>query len=243
MRIAILSDIHGNFQALQAVLADLQAAKVDRIVTLGDNIGYGPEPEEVVQTIIERQILSVIGNHELALRSQSYFRRLNPTPRISLEITRDLMSEESLLYCMSLPVYLVKQDARFVHGCPPESVTTYLWDPSPDRLARIFTSLPQSIGFFGHTHDLACYVNHGQVYWEEEVLLMSLELKPDCRYLINPGSVGQPRDGINNHAKYGIWDLQKKSFSWYSVPYDVQKSVRLLHERKFPQTNADRLLW
>lgn len=243
MRIAILSDIHGNFQALQAVLADLQTVEVDRIVTLGDNIGYGPEPEEVVQTLIDRQILSVIGNHELALRSQSYFQRLNPTPRISLEITRTLLSEENLLYCMSLPVYLVEQNARFVHGCPPESITTYLLTPSSDRLARIFMSLPQTIGFFGHTHDLACYVNHGQVYWEKEVSIMNLELKPDRRYLINPGSVGQPRDGINNYAKYGVWDLDKKSFTWCAVPYNVQKTVQLLNERKFPQTNADRLLW
>lgn len=242
MRIAVLSDIHGNFQALLAVLADLAGNEVDRIVTLGDNVGYGPEPEEVIKTLTEQKILSVVGNHELALRSRSYFQRLNSTPRISLEITCKLMSRESFAYCLSLPVYLVLHGARFVHGCPPESVTTYLWNPSEARLARIFAGFTECLGFFGHTHAVACYTAHEQGYREEETALKRLGLNPEHRYLINPGSVGQPRDGISNHAKYGIWDLQEQSFTWRAVPYDVQKSVRLLKERKFPRTNADRLL-
>jgi len=243
MRLVIISDIHGNYQALLAVLADMDRIGVDAVVSLGDNIGYGPEPEEVVQALMERGVPSVIGNHELALNSGSYYRRLNPTASISLEISRELMSQESLAYCQSLPVYLVLHGARFVHGCPPESVTAYLWNPSDTRMTRIFASFAEQLCFFGHTHDLACYVAQGQRCQVEEPAVKTSLLDPDCRYVINPGSVGQPRDNFNNQAKYGIWDLDEHTFAQRAVPYDVEKTVSLLKERNFPRSNADRLLW
>ncbi len=115
MRLAILADIHGNFQALQAVLADLDGIGVDAVVSLGDNIGYGPQPEEVVQALMAREIDSVVGNHELALSSASYLLRLNPSPRISLEISRQLMSRESL--CL-LPVPAHVSCAAWGPFCP-----------------------------------------------------------------------------------------------------------------------------
>lgn len=243
MRLAILADIHGNFQALQAVLADMDGIGVDAVVSLGDNIGYGPEPEEVVRVLMGRGVPSVVGNHELALNSESCFRRLNTAPRTSLEISRQLMSPESLAYCKSLPVSLVQYGARFVHGCPPESATTYLWNPSDTRLTRIFTAFAEAICFFGHTHDLACYAARGQRCQVEEAALKTRVLAPDCRYVINPGSVGQPRDDFNNQAKYGIWDREEQTFTQRAVPYDVHKTVKLLRERNFPRSNADRLLW
>ncbi|RJX36240.1 MAG: metallophosphoesterase [Desulfurivibrio sp.] len=243
MRLAILSDIHGNFQALQAVLADLDGSGVDAVLSLGDNIGYGPQPEEVVQTLMARRIDSVIGNHELALSSVGYLLRLNPHPRISLEISRELMSRESLNYCLALPVSLVRHGARFVHGCPPESTTTYLWNPSEARMARIFATFAEPLCFFGHTHALAHFAACGQHYEVRQAALQTRNLAPDCRYLINPGSVGQPRDDFNNLAKYGIWDREAHAFIQRAVPYDVQQTVSLLKQRNFPQANADRLLW
>lgn len=243
MRLAVIADIHGNYQALRAVLADMDRAGVDAVVSLGDNIGYGPEPEEVVRALMERGVPSVIGNHELALRSQSYLRRLNPVAGISLEISRELMSTATLAYCLSLPAYRVLHGARFVHGCPPESVTAYLWNPSATRMARIFASFAEPLCFFGHTHDLACYMAHGQHGQVEEPGFTTRVLAPDCRYVINPGSAGQPRDDFNNQAKYGIWDQEAHTFAQRAVPYDVQQTVSLLQKRNFPQSNADRLLW
>ncbi len=241
MKIAIISDIHGNFQALQAVLADIDNLHIDEVISLGDNVGYGPQPQEVINTLKVRNIASVLGNHEHALNNASYFQRLNFPTQFSLDINRSLMEPESFIYCKSLPTYILRYGARFVHGCPPESVTTYLWDPSEIRMDRIFISMPEIICFFGHTHILSCYIGEKSHCQKMEVDIGSIELQPDCRYIINPGSVGQPRDSINFKAKYGIWDQENKTFEFRAVAYDVQTTKKLLREKKFPESNALRL--
>jgi predicted phosphodiesterase len=241
MRLAIISDIHSNFQALQAVLAEIATLNIDGIVSLGDNIGYGPQPEEVIKTLKEHNVTSILGNHEYALNNQSYFKRLNPPTQFSLEITRSLMGKESLAYCNILPTHMLYHGGRFVHGCPPESVVTYLWDPSETRMARIFLSMPEKMTFFGHTHILSCYIEQRTQYQKKEVAIEEVKLEPDCRYIINPGSVGQPRDGINYKAKYGIWDQDAGIFEYRAVSYDKQATKSLLRERKFPESNALRL--
>lgn len=118
MLLAIIADIHGNYRALDAVLADISEHGVDRIVSLGDNIGYGPEPEEVVSTLQGYRVISVMGNHELALVSRGYFNRLHATARQSLELSRSLLSQASLRWLQELPPVQILFGARFVHGSP-----------------------------------------------------------------------------------------------------------------------------
>ena len=244
MRIAVIADIHGNFKALESVLADIEKAGVDHIVSLGDNIGYGPEPEEVARTLIDRGIDSVLGNHELALETDTYLQRLNPATRESIMITRKLMSRETTAFCSSQPLNLKKYGALLVHGCPPTSCTTYLWNPSTTRLARLFASFTELVCFYGHTHNLTRFVvNRENEFLSEEVQPGLREIAPGSRFLINPGSVGQPRDGINNQAKYLIWDLDAATFENRAVSYDVQATVDLIKARGFPEFNATRLLW
>lgn len=241
MKIAIISDIHSNFEALQAVLADIDNQHIDEVISLGDNIGYGPQPEEVINTLKVRGIASVIGNHEHALNNTSYFQRLNPPTQFSLEKNRSLMGPESLVYCKNLPTYILRYGARFVHGCPPESITTYLWDPSEIRMARLFISMSETMCFFGHTHILSCYIRESSHFHKIETNIGAIELRPDCRYIINPGSVGQPRDLINFKAKYGIWDQKNGTFEFRAVAYNIQATKKLLREKKFPESNALRL--
>lgn len=242
MRLAIISDIHGNFQALQAVLADLDRAGATDIISLGDNIGYGPEPEEVVRALVDRRVRSVLGNHELALNSPSYFERLNPVTRISLDLTKKLLSNDSLDFCRSLPLSISRDNARFVHGSPPASVSTYIWDAGGEKLARLFATYSEFLCCYGHTHDLARFVKQGNHYARHEVRMERTRLVAGRRYLINPGSVGQPRDGLNRLAKYGIWDQDQQLFENRAVEYDIEATVALLRERNFPEFNASRLL-
>lgn len=243
MRLAIIADIHGNYRALQAVLADLGPLAVDLIVSLGDTIGYGPEPEEVVRTLRAHQVVSVMGNHELALVSRSYCNRLHLVASQSLALTRTLLSPESLTWLAQLPAQLVCGRARCVHGCPPQSITVYLYNPSDTRLSRLFASYPEPLCFAGHTHEFGFYQQQGSVLSRRDLGLGPVAIDPQSRYLLQPGSVGQPRDALNWHAKYMLWDDVAQTIEVRAVAYDVQTTIRLLGERHFPAANARRLLW
>ena len=243
MRLAIIADVHGNFKALQAVLADIAVMNVDRIISLGDNIGYGPEPEEVVQTLLDQEVVSVMGNHELGLVNKRYFNRLNEGARASLVITRTLLSTRSLSWLEGLPAVHVCCGARFVHGCPPQSMTVYLFAPSENRVRRLFSSYPEEICFVGHTHTFGLFQQNGLGVSRREVTAEPLQLDPHNRYLLQAGSVGQPRDTLNWHAKYMVWDWAEQTVELRAVLYDVSATIRLLEERHFPLANARRLLW
>jgi diadenosine tetraphosphatase ApaH/serine/threonine PP2A family protein phosphatase len=243
MRLAIVADIHANFRALQAVLTDITRTGAERIISLGDNIGYGPEPEEVVRTLLEHRVVSVMGNHELALISRGYYNRLHATARQSLALTRALLSADSLSWLGGLAPVEICFGTRFVHGCPPQSMTVYLHTPTDNRLQRVFASYPEHICFVGHIHDLGFFQLAGGAITRREVTMAPWVLDARSRYLILAGSVGQPRDILNWHAKYMLWDLEKQTLEARAVPYDVQTTIRLLGERGFPDTNARRLFW
>lgn len=243
MRVAILADIHGNFRALEAVLADIALLSVDRIFSLGDNIGYGPEPEEVVQALIRSKVCSVMGNHELGLASRSYSVRFHATARDSLHLTRSLLSAQSLSWLISLPSSLVWNDTRFVHGCPPESMTVYLYNPTETRLQRVFAAYSERICFAGHTHDLSWHQSDNSTVTSCPLPLGHSDLARQVRHLLLCGSVGQPRDMFSWHAKYVLWDQEAATIEIRSVVYDVQTTMQLLGERGFPGSNAKRLFW
>nr|WP_321464677.1 metallophosphoesterase family protein [uncultured Desulfobulbus sp.] len=243
MRLAIIADIHGNSRALDAVIADISKIGVDRIVSLGDNIGYGPEPEEVVRTLQGYRVLSVMGNHELALISRSYFQRLHANARQSLLTTRCLLSEQSLAWLEQLPPVRCLFGARFVHGCPPQSMTVYLHNPTATRLQRLFGEFKERCCFAGHTHTFGWYVSTQGRVQSREVKLGQRRLDPQSRYLILPGSVGQPRDTLGWQAKYLFWDQEAELMDLRAVDYDVQTTIHLIKERGFPLVNAQRLYW
>jgi predicted phosphodiesterase len=238
----VLADIHANLAALDAVAADIGKEEITDIVSLGDNIGYGPDPEEVTQELIRLQVVSIQGNHEYALVNSDYYLRMNPDPRRSLDLTRTLLSEESLAYALSLEPVLIHHDARLVHGCPPRSQKAYLYSPGSRMLAKLFASFPEKICFYGHTHTVNLFEEGRDPASGQDIIPSTVHLKPDRKYIINPGSVGQPRDGRNNRAKYLIWDRAHGSVTFKEVPYDVMKTVNRLKALDFPEFNAARLL-
>ena len=113
MRVAIISDIHGNFDAFQQVLEDIDTSRVDSIISLGDNIGYGPEPDRVIQELLSRGIPSIIGNHELAVNDPESLNWFNPVARRSLIKTRDVLSERSIGFIAELEPYRVQHQCRY----------------------------------------------------------------------------------------------------------------------------------
>lgn len=243
MRFAIIADIHGNLAALEAVLADIDQQQIDRIVDLGDFVGYGPEPEDVTQLLRELQIAGIVGNHEVALTDDELLNYFSVDAFESIIITRQLISEQTLEYIKTLPVFLTVGNLRFVHGTPPDSYKDYINYYGEHELRKAFASTPEWITFVGHTHQLGLYESDA-----ENKNIHTFMLKKGCRqlshqskYIVNVGSVGQPRDE-NNSAKYVIFDDETDALEVRAVPYDVEHTIRLIQDIGLPESNAYRLL-
>jgi len=242
MRLAVLSDIHGNLEAYTAVLADVETAGADRIALLGDIVGYGPDPEACVELTRELGLASVVGNHELGLSKRGELAWFNPTARRSLEQSMDLLSPASLEWLAALPTFLVLDDCRLVHGAPPDSPRTYYFQLDRQEILRRMDLIDEPLCLVGHTHELA--LAHMPALGGLERLKLgegARQLKAGDRYLVNVGAVGQPRDG-DNRAKYVIVDQQAGTLEVRCVPYEVQTTVDKIRRLGLPEFNATRLL-
>lgn len=240
VRVAIISDIHGNMEAFRAVLEDIDRCDIDDIICLGDSIGYGAEPNEVIYLLREHRIPTIIGNHEMAAINRKRLSWFNPTARMSLEMTFQKLSETSLKFIADLKTSLLRYDCRFVHGFPPDSQTVYLFQASEKKLQSTFRKMTENICFVGHTHELKMIGFNG-TYVEHIPLSKTVVNLKDGKYIINVGSVGQPRDG-NRDAKYVIWDSSEENIEVRFVPYDVAAAADKIIHAGLPHTHAERLL-
>lgn len=243
MKLAIVSDIHGNHDALEAVLEDIAAVGAERIFSLGDNIGYGGEPEQVIQTLTARGIPSVIGNHELAVRNPEQLDWFNPQARKSLERTVELLSADSLQVIATFPDWRVVEGVRLVHGFPPDSALLYQFQISELERNDIMGGMDEPICFIGHTHYPDILVWDGEDSRRVDFTRGIFPLDdPGGRnhYVINVGSVGQPRDG-NNNAKYVVYCPDPGTIELRHVPYDVESAVEKILNAGLPAGNAWRL--
>ncbi len=240
MKTAILADIHGNFEALKAVSDDMEQFDVDRIVCLGDNVGYGPEPDEVVTFIRTKGYESVLGNHEFALKDLRGRRWLNFQAAENNKLTGDLLSHENLEFSSNLPLFLQYENGYFVHGFPKDSVFRYLQKQNDARVLQLFEESESSIFFVGHSHELQLVFEEGGAVVRSELGKGEILLDPEKKYIVNCGSVGQPRDG-NKNAKYVLWDSKSSKIEVRSVPYNVQKTIDKIEKRGFPDVYGLRL--
>jgi len=241
MRIAVISDIHSNMEALTRVLEDADRSFVDAMICLGDVIGYGPEPNEAISLIRERNIPTVMGNHELGVAEYDYMDRMNPIACRSLKMTIQMLSEESLYFITGLKPFLVSHDSRFVHGFPPDSPTTYMFEIPNIKIKNIFGQYKERLCFTGHTHNPEIVEFDGDFVVRALLKKGVTDLDKERRYIINAGSVGQPRDG-NNCAKYLIWDRAKDSIELKHIPYDTGSVANKIIKAGLPSINATRLM-
>jgi predicted phosphodiesterase len=240
MKIAIISDIHGNYEALLSVDEDIKKAKVEKIICLGDFIGYGPQPEEVAQFLMENDIPCVLGNHENAIINPDTLINFSTDAMLSIEITRDLISDKTVQYISKLPANLIMDNMLFVHGAPPDSINTYFYRLSDDELKTIFEGMEQQIAFIGHTHDPLCCFYDGNTIDFRMLSQGTDQLDGNVKNIINVGSVGQPRDG-NSDAKYVIFDDNDSTVDLRYVKYDIDKTADLMAKKNFPKYNSKRL--
>jgi diadenosine tetraphosphatase ApaH/serine/threonine PP2A family protein phosphatase len=232
VKLALLSDIHSNLEALDAVLNALP--KVDRIVVLGDIVGYGPDPNEVIERLQSVEARAVRGNHDQAMLEPDMFELFNPHAAAAGRWTLDVMTPESLTYLDELPVYGRIGRHRVVHGSPRKP---YIWEYILDDLQalEILVQLGKRLCFFGHTHLPRIFTEEG-----EQVPAAGEWITLPPAALVNPGSVGQPRDG-NPEAAFAVVDLTVPAVRFHRVPYDVAATQAKIREAGLPEVEAARL--
>lgn len=241
MRIALLSDIHGNLEALMSVVEDLKSRKVDRVVCLGDMVGYGPDPDDVLSTVRALGFECILGNHEAALFNKKSRNWLNFQAKDNNIETEHLLSSSNLDFCRSLPKSLTIENLLFVHGFPPDSVLVYLENCKDQKIEKLLTSEDgYSVYFVGHTHTLSMVFKEQDGVVRQKIGCGLISLDKQKTYVINAGSLGQPRDG-DNKAKYVVFDSDKWTVEIFGVEYNVDETVRKIAERGFPSVYGMRL--
>lgn len=240
MRVAIVSDIHANFEALTAVIEDYQPRGVDRVISLGDNIGYGPDSEKVTQMVFQLGVTSVVGNHELALIDEDAFGSLNFQAQENNLIIREQLTEKSLEYCRQMPLFIQLDGMYFVHGFPPDQVNGYLFEVCDNKIAHYFSTTNSQICFVGHTHLLSLVSWDGQTASRQKLPEGCYKLDKEKKYIVNAGSVGQPRDK-NSSAKYLIWDSDTLELEVIFVSYNSTLTQEKIRQLGFPEVYAKRL--
>lgn len=218
MRIAIVSDIHANLQAWNAVWLDLKSLKADRILCLGDMIGYGPHPAEVLEALHASADALILGNHEAALCGLIDPVHFNPLAQTCLTWTRSALSPAAIRWLRDLPLSLSADSFRCVHGdfARPDQFD-YVIDPA-DALPS-WRAVPEPLLFVGHSHTPGLFLL-GASGTPRRIELEDFVLEPDKRFLVNCGSVGHPRDG-DVRAAYCLYDTRRKTVYSRRVPYDI----------------------
>lgn len=239
MRIAVLSDIHSNLVALDAVLAAL--GSVDAVWVLGDVVGYGPEPDAVVDRLVAVGAIAVAGNHDAAAVGAADVGWFNPDARAAIEWTRRRMTAATRAWLAGLPPTLVEPPATLVHGSLREPLWEYITSAAEARASlRLLAARALSLGLHGHTHIPVLWRLSG-----DELELIRVEdgsrIGLDERLVLaNPGSVGQPRDG-DPRASYLVYDTDRTELVWHRVAYDIGATQAAMRQVGLPRWLVERL--
>ena len=236
----VFSDIHANFEALRMVLGFYEKNKVEYFIYCGDLVGYGPQPQECVQALMAlKDFRAVLGNHDAAVAGRMDMKWFNPNALAAIEFARKNLSGASLAFLAALPERLETPEFTMVHGSPRKPLTEYLLGESQflDNL-KLWTVSPC---FVGHTHMPAYFRQDAAGFPDSDFLgPMQRMAVGGGRFMFNPGSVGQPRDN-DPRASCAIYDTGKKVFEVFRVPYDIEKTCRLINEFKLPAILGERL--
>jgi len=243
MRLAVIADIHSNREALDSVLARIDQEGVDAILNLGDLVGYNASPNECLELLQGRNVWSLAGNHDLALLDPERAQNFNIIAYEALMWCQQQVRPEFLEFLQGLPL-LRKLPGSFLacHGTPANPDTYIAYHFQGKRVLNdLYKHSDLRVCFFGHTHRRALWYRdiRGKVALRQ-IAPTTMKLSPEEHYLINPGSVGQPRDG-NPEAAYAIFDDEASSIQFKSVPYDVSGAQRRILAAGLPPYLAERL--
>ena len=239
VRIAVISDVHSNLDALEAVIRD--AGQVDDWWCLGDIVGYGPEPNEVISALQDLKATCIQGNHDECILHRGQIGWFHGAAREALEWTSRQLTDASWAFLQALPQSRAIEGVRLVHGSPRGPLSEYV--TGGHIAAASFRLIEEAVCFIGHTHIASAFTQPA------ESLLSSAEprghqsmtrLNDGGRHMLNSGSVGQPRDG-DPRASYGILDAESMQFTWLRVPYGIHRTQEKMLSAGLPRMLIDRL--
>ena len=238
MRYAIVSDLHGNLQAWRAVLRDIAGAGADRILCLGDVVGYGPNPAEVMESVYAEAHRIVLGNHDAALCGRMDTSRFNDEARQILDWTRSRVSADAVKLAATWPLQLQGRGFRCAHATF-DAPARFGYVEEAEDAAASWAAVPDPLLFVGHTHRPAVFVL-GASGTPHLIEAQDFVVEPGKRFLVNVGSVGQPRDG-NPAAAYALYDTGRRELMFCRVPYDIDEAAARIREKGLPTWLAERL--
>ena len=243
MRFLVLSDIHANLTALDACL-DAVKGQWERVYCLGDLVDYGPDPNEATERVKGLSPVIIRGNHDKAVAGITDLEDFNPVARVAAQWTRTQMQSGTLDYIAKLPAGPISPDGiTLVHGSY-ENEDEYVFVPG-QAMGGLLES-PTDVTFFGHTHHQGGFAYRaGQISMiqlrpDHGPNFAALRMEPGTRYLLNPGSIGQPRDG-DPRAAFAIADLDHHIIEFWRVPYDIGAVQKRMEKASLPYPLIERL--
>jgi predicted phosphodiesterase len=238
MRVAVLSDIHGNLHALRAVLDAVAAEEVDALWCLGDLVGYGPRPNECCAEVERAAQLCLVGNHDLGVLGRIPLAEFSDDAAAAARWSQSVLSAEAGAFLGGLQSLASAEDVELFHASPRDPVWEYVLSDEVALAAFRLTSAP--VVLVGHSHvALAFVLEDGAV--DGAVVPGGAEIDlADGRFILNPGSVGQPRDG-DPRAAYLVLDLDARRALHRRVAYPIERTQEEIRERGLPEALADRL--
>ena len=240
MKYAIISDIHGNSEALQAVLKDIKKKSIDEVICLGDIVGYYPDPEQCVEMVRNAVSVCVAGNHDYVAIGRIDTGTFTYYAFAAMEWTKANISSQTKSYLASLPLSVEKDAMFFTHSSPSNpGEWVYVFPDSEDAVFEAFNSLTFRLNFIGHTHWPSILIQSGEriVLHSEHSVILENSVP---YYLINAGSVGQPRD-FDSRACYAIYNTESQIISLIRVPYNLAVTQRKIRNSRLPIFLAERL--
>ena len=239
MRYGIFSDTHANIEALDAVLGAYESERIDRFVCLGDTVGYGASPNECADIIRQKAKVTILGNHDAAVAGRMDYSYYYDAARNALDMHANQLTEPNMRWLKDLPYEVREEDLSFCHGSPV-NLEDFEYIFSTEQAARCLDIWDRLgiVTFIGHSHLCKAFaLTKAEVF---EVVATKFEIRPDHRYIVSVGSVGQPRD-YDPRASYTIYDTDERTFEFRRVSYDIDGAAQKILGSQLERNFANRL--
>jgi len=251
MRIGIFSDTHSNLEALTAVLGAFKQESVDKLVCLGDTVGYGASPNECCDLVRDAAAFTILGNHDAAVAGRMDYSYYYDAARQALDLHASILSPDNMKWLQALPYEVREGGPESANGAPKDHIISFCHGSpinieefeyifAPEQAARCLPEWDRlaDVTFIGHSHLCKSFaLANDDVH---EVVAQKFELRPGHKYIISVGSVGQPRD-YDNRASYTIYDTDQRVFEFKRVAYDIDSAAQKIFGAKLERNFGNRL--